>query len=305
MSSHNCKTALVSIIVNCFNGESFLRDALDSVLNQSYSNWELIFWDNRSLDQSRSIFESYADPRFKYFLADSHTTLYAARNSALAQCSGSFICFLDVDDWWAPDRISDQISAFDDPEVGLSCGNYVVANQLRNYQKKRFSAPRPSGFVLDDLLEDYYVALPTLMIRKSSIDQLTYAFNDRYSCIGEFDIAMRLAARWKLIFIETVLAFYRVHGKNYSALNRGVQVEELEHWASSSFVKKSLSKMNNYRYFESFLTYKRALNFAINGEKIKAFENSKRIPWGAKRVILCLTVLMPRDLLRRISVRFS
>ena len=70
---------LVSILMNCFNGDTYLAESLDSVLSQTYQNWELIFWDNQSKDQSAEIFKSYDDPRLKYFLASEHTDLGGGR----------------------------------------------------------------------------------------------------------------------------------------------------------------------------------------------------------------------------------
>ena len=70
------KEPLVSIIVNCYNGEKYLDDSLKSIINQSYKNWEVIFWDNLSTDNSKSIFNKYKDKRFKYFLSDKHSILY-------------------------------------------------------------------------------------------------------------------------------------------------------------------------------------------------------------------------------------
>ena len=58
---------LVSIVVNCFNGEKYLKKTLNSIQKQKYENWELIFWDNQSTDKSKAIFESFKEPRFKYF----------------------------------------------------------------------------------------------------------------------------------------------------------------------------------------------------------------------------------------------
>ena len=74
---------LVSIIMNCFNGERYLKEAINSVLEQQYNNWELIFWDNQSTDSSAQIFLSYNDDRFKYYYAPLHTPLYEARNYAV------------------------------------------------------------------------------------------------------------------------------------------------------------------------------------------------------------------------------
>ena len=64
---------LVSVIMNCYNGDKFLKEAIDSVLSQTYSNWELIFWDNQSVDDSASIVNSYGDIRLRYFYAENHT----------------------------------------------------------------------------------------------------------------------------------------------------------------------------------------------------------------------------------------
>ena len=74
------KKPLVTIIINCFNGEKYLKDCIQSVINQSYENWEVIFWDNVSNDGSKKIFNRYKDKRLKYFRAKKHSTLYKARN---------------------------------------------------------------------------------------------------------------------------------------------------------------------------------------------------------------------------------
>ena len=109
------KKPLVSIIVNCFNGEKYLRDALQSVLKQTYKNWELIFWDNKSFDNSKKVFLEFLDDRFKYFISEKHTTLYEARNNAIKQSKGEVIALLDVDDWWIDNRrLEKQVDFFKD-----------------------------------------------------------------------------------------------------------------------------------------------------------------------------------------------
>ena len=71
---------LVSIIMNCYQGGRYLQFAIESVLTQTYQNWELIFWDNQSTDRSAEILKNYDDERIKYFYAPKHTLLYEARN---------------------------------------------------------------------------------------------------------------------------------------------------------------------------------------------------------------------------------
>ena len=70
------KNQLITIILNCYNGEKYLNEALKDVLSQTYKNWELIFWDNKSTDRSKKIFKSFKDKRFKYFYSNKHTSLY-------------------------------------------------------------------------------------------------------------------------------------------------------------------------------------------------------------------------------------
>ena len=87
---------LVSIIMNCHNGGKFLEQSVNSIISQTYKNWELIFWDNKSTDSSPVILKTYNDERIKYFLATEHTSLYTARNLAAEKATGDFLAFLDV-----------------------------------------------------------------------------------------------------------------------------------------------------------------------------------------------------------------
>ena len=91
---------LVSIIINCFNGEQFLRETIESVINQTYPNWEMIFWVNQSTDSSADIVNSYEDPRIRYIYASEHTSLGKARSLAIKEARGEYISFLDSDDMW-------------------------------------------------------------------------------------------------------------------------------------------------------------------------------------------------------------
>ena len=115
---------LVSIIVNCYNGEKYLKKTLESIQNQRYENWELIFWDNQSKDQSKDIFESFNDTRFKYFYADEHTPLYEARTLACKKSNGDFIAFLDCDDWWYEDFLSAREVFFSNPKYKFSFSKF-------------------------------------------------------------------------------------------------------------------------------------------------------------------------------------
>ena len=109
---------LVSVIINCFNGEEFLREAIDSVLAQTYTHWEIIFWDNQSTDATAEIVKSYTDSRIRYYYAPNHTPLGEARNLAVEKTKGEYINFLDADDIWMPNKLEEQIKLIE-PGVWL------------------------------------------------------------------------------------------------------------------------------------------------------------------------------------------
>ena len=96
---------LVSIIVNCYNGEKFLRQCLESIFNQTYENWEVIFWDNASTDKSQTIFKSFKDKRLNYYRSAENVSLGQARAWAVNKSNGEYIAFLDVDDKWFPKKL--------------------------------------------------------------------------------------------------------------------------------------------------------------------------------------------------------
>ena len=91
---------LVSIVVNCHNGEKYLKDCINSAFNQSYKNWEIIFWNNCSSDNSLDIIKNYKNKKIKKFYSKKLLKLYKARNLAIQKAKGKYIAFLDVDDYW-------------------------------------------------------------------------------------------------------------------------------------------------------------------------------------------------------------
>ena len=109
-SVKNTDTPLVTVIMNCHNGQEFLDESLKSLLEQSYNNWELIFWDNCSTDNSKKILQSFSDDRIKYFKSDKFTSLYEARNNAVEKASGKYVGFLDTDDLWESSKIEKQLN---------------------------------------------------------------------------------------------------------------------------------------------------------------------------------------------------
>ena len=89
---------LVSVIINCHNGEKYLSKCVKSVSNQTYKNWEIVFWDNCSTDNSKKIVKSFKDKIYSIINNNIFTSLYAARNLAIKKTKGDYVAFLYTDD---------------------------------------------------------------------------------------------------------------------------------------------------------------------------------------------------------------
>ena len=286
--------------MNCFNGERYLEQAIESVISQTYENWEIIFWDNQSTDRSAEIFKQYNDSRMRYFYAPTHTTLYDARNSAIKNAAGEFVAFLDADDWWESNKLERQIELFSDPKVGIVCANYWLVNERKNNKKLMFKKQVPTGWVLNKLLKNYYPGLLTLVIRKIALNDLGYIFNSRYNLIGDMDLIIRLSIEWKLDAIAEPLAFYRLHNNNLSLLDSTRNSVELEEWISQVGDIKARRTSPSYRRAKLNVSYVNILNKIISGDRVAAIFLLKGFPISALKIKLLMAIATPEFIIRKI-----
>jgi glycosyltransferase involved in cell wall biosynthesis len=292
---------LVSVIMNCFNGEKYLKQAIDSVLAQTYVNWEIIFWDNQSTDESAAIFKSYTDPRLKYHDAPTHTWLYEARNCAIAEGRGEFLAFLDVDDWWLPEKLEKQTALFMNPQVGIVCSNYWIEHERKKKRWLAFRRPAPTGWVLDELLKSYFVGLVTLMVRRSAIASLDYPCDPRYHIMGDTDLVIRLAIRWKLECVQEPLAVYRIHDDNETAKHLSRLTDELKCWLAEMQEVEAIRSCANFSTIKNYFTYLEAMHRILQSDRSAAFRLARGLPWGRSKLRLGAALLLPTSMARRIK----
>ena len=120
---------LVSVIINCHNGGIYLREAINSVINQTYKTWEIIFLNNASTDNTKDIIFSYQNHKIKYYENAEKVTLGKARNQALNYSNGDYIAILDSDDIWLPEKLELQIELMvNNKDIGFSYTDSYVFN---------------------------------------------------------------------------------------------------------------------------------------------------------------------------------
>ena len=169
--------SLVSIIMNCYNGQRFLKEAIDSVYQQDYQDWEIIFWDNASDDDSAKVAKSY-DKKLKYFLAPSHTSLGKARNIALQKAHGKYVAFLDCDDKYLPEKLTKQVNMMEINQCALCYGSVIVINEEGKKIKKNLVTDK-FGNILDQLLLKYEINMQTVMIRRNILTENSLSFDPK------------------------------------------------------------------------------------------------------------------------------
>ena len=203
----------VSVIIPNYNYGKYVSFAIDSVLNQTYPNIEVIVVDDGSKDNSKEILEGYGDKIKTIFQQNAGVS--EARNNGVRESSGEFIAFLDADDIWMPEKIDKQMSRFaEDKALGLvNCG---VEEILQTGEHLRFQTDGSEGWVAEKFL---LFQTPTFAIASAGliprdIFKEVGGFDKELSTSADWDFGYRVASRYRIGIVHEPLVKYRIHGSN-------------------------------------------------------------------------------------------
>jgi len=256
----------VSVIVNCHNGEKYLKKCISSILNQKYRNLELIFFDNFSSDNSKKIIMNIKDNRIKYFFSNKKLSLYAARNEAVEVSSGEIIAFLDVDDWWDENYLSSRALLFnDDNQDFFYCNRYTFYQKIKKFEIFR-KLDLPNGKIYNYLAKDYFITISGLIIKKEIFDKVGL-FNKDFNIIGDFDLVMRMSRKFNGHATNEPLLFYRYHKNNFSKINLEIFFKEFNKWFNDQVKIEDKDFLNNIKYFKKRLLSCEIKNLLFNSSK--------------------------------------
>jgi glycosyltransferase involved in cell wall biosynthesis len=225
-------SVLVSVVVNCHNSENFLEECIESIINQSYQNFEVIVWDNNSQDQTESIVRrlSNLDPRIKYFKGEIFVPLGSARNLALSKCSGSWIAFLDSDDLWDTHFVLDQITALFGKENSAFGYGFVTEFLQDSSSIKKIEPQRQKffseKFVFNKLLKGNFVYFSSFVFSRQALN-FVENFKVEYKQAEDYELLLRLASKFKAV--QTGHVYYRLHKNNLSKIQTSeLHIESLD-----------------------------------------------------------------------------
>lgn len=226
MSDKNMKNNdLISVIIPVYNAERFVAQTLDSVLEQTYENWEAILVNDGSIDNSLEILQKYAkkDKRFK-IINKQNEKLSAARNDGLKIATGKYITFLDADDMWYPQFLEFMLQAMQTQNADVVWCRYNECDENAGLEVRRFYDYMPKTMVCENMLRQFSLHLKP----KATIlvwDKLYKAeilkgleFSREYKAMAEdFQYSIKVFARRpKAVYIEVPLTAYRQNSNSAS-----------------------------------------------------------------------------------------
>ena len=229
----------VSIIMNVRNGAATLREAMDSVMAQTFTDWELIVWDDRSTDDCAKIVAQYSDPRIRYLLSPEETLLGKARDNAIRQARGEWLAFLDQDDLWMPRKLELQM-AIAGQDTGIVYGRAVrfyPSGLERDYDQTHEFEPLPEGDIFTQLFtKGCFIAMSSAVFRHSVIEEID-GIPDEISIVPDYYLYAAVARHHPARAVQEVVCRYRMHDANTSRLSAIAMHQEvfwlLDHWADS------------------------------------------------------------------------
>lgn len=268
----------ISVLTSVYNCEGYLEEFLDSILNQTFKDFELIIVNDGSTDRSREIIESYKDKRIKLFNFDKNQGIPKALNFGIDKCNGKYIAKADADDIYRIDRLEKQKKMLDEYPIISVVGSQVeyfphdedAKNGLR-FINKKMHFEKQINSIIDtvDIKEKMYMLIclthSVMMIRNKVLKCNMY--DEDYSKLGE---------DYRLL--------YDLNKKHYNMYNIPEKLGQIR------VRKKSTSVVNKYALFEAFFNIKKE-------EVIKMFDKPVYI-WGASNYGLGLKNVMQKNGLR-------
>ena len=216
-------TIPVSVVMPVYNAERFLREAINSILGQTYTDFEFIIVEDVSTDRTAEIIESYSDARILYIKNKKNIGMPASLNKGIALAHGEYIARMDADDVSIPERIEKQFLFMEShPEVGVTSSNAIIIDGKGNFISEMY-VPQSHILILWTFCFSCSIIHPAVMANRQLFRQAggyRDLANDKAECFPEdYDLWVRLSKQTQFYNFSEPLLKYRMHGKNNSATN--------------------------------------------------------------------------------------
>ncbi len=205
----------VSVLMTTYNGAKFIGESIDSILCQTFSDFEFIIVDDASTDNTPDLIAAYDNSRIRYDRLERNVGVVGARNHAIELARGTYIAPLDHDDLARPTRLARQAAWLDEnPDVVMVSSEFRVLENGRLYSAYQPFLGTPREAVPFFLHLRNGIPYSSIMFRASSVERLGTVFREDYKYVDDFDLYHRLLPLGSIDWIPEPLTIYRVHSAN-------------------------------------------------------------------------------------------
>lgn len=216
----------VSVIIPTYNREEFICETIQSVLDQTYKDFEIIVVDDGSTDNTKKKLEIFGS-KIK-LIEQKNSERAVARNNGVKNSSGNYIAFLDSDDIWVKDKLEKQVDILDSNKDIILV--YGQSHRINEKREKIKTAKRQlegySGNIFEELLMRNFITSPTPMIRREYFE-MTTGFQTKYIPYEDWEFWLRFSLLGKFYFIAKPLSYYRIHPEQSVKLASAKKIEEV------------------------------------------------------------------------------
>lgn len=236
---------LISVIMPSYNHGKFIEKAINSVLSQTFDDFELIIIDDASNDNSREVIVELAekDKRIRVVFHNKNLGIAKTFNEGIEMACGKYIAFIASDDKWKSDKLQKQVEILMKDENLAVWAEGLVIDEKDEITGEIFTSwikaenMKKSGYILEELLQRNFIFGSSFIIKRTNLASIR--FNEKLKFLNDWEFYVDIAKNYKYYFIPLPLAFYRIHGKNVTFSNRKKWNEER--------VKVRLNFLNKYK----------------------------------------------------------
>jgi glycosyltransferase involved in cell wall biosynthesis len=212
-------TSLVSVVIPSYNHARYISRALQSVLDQTYTNWEVIVIDNHSTDNTDEVMKNFTDPRIHYLKIHNGGVIAASRNAGIRAAKGEWIAFLDSDDWWEVDKLQACMMCVNHSIDLVYHGMQIVGNPPSFFKRKFIKTWQVRKPVLIDLLlRGNPIVNSSVVVRKALLERIG-GIDESLGMIAaeDYNAWLRIAQLTdQLFYLPLILGCYLIHHQSVS-----------------------------------------------------------------------------------------
>jgi len=244
---------LVSVIVATYNRANFLCETIDSILCQTYKNFELIVVDDGSTDNTEEAVKLYIDSRLKYIKTDNWGGPARPRNIGINESRGEYIAFCDDDDIWITNKLEKQVIAIDNSKYGMVFSMQKQFGDLSIFSKDYGIGPLPFkvNTSAKNLLKTNCIPFSSVMVEKLLLSEIG-GFDERRSFIAieDNDLWIRVSKKTKILFIDRVLVLHRVQKNSIYKNTKSIDQGKKELYRKYNYNnKENSSKLKTQKFY--------------------------------------------------------